>query len=137
MAIECVLNFLRVTLIFPILLKVVVPEWGGASEYKPTEISTETFRAPSPEKQQLLQDYLASIEPLFKEYVLKRRADRKSYRDMGTFREWACEQVLSGFSGVVHCHQGGWCCQDPDFFSRHLGDTSMLCQSPASLEGCM
>ena len=37
--------------------------------------------------------YLASIEPLYKDYVLQRRADRKSYRDMGTFREWACEQL--------------------------------------------
>jgi hypothetical protein len=27
------------------------------------------------------------------EYVLQRRADRKSYRDIGTFREWACEQL--------------------------------------------
>ena len=73
--------------------QVVVPEWSGPSEYRPTEISTETFRAPSLEKLDLLQEYLASIEPLYKDYVLQRRTDRKSYRDMGTFREWACEQL--------------------------------------------
>ena len=112
--------------------QVVVPELGGASEYSPTEISTETFRAPSPAQYQVLQEYLAAMEPLYKvhfytkqknsesqesaiccvgerytvylsllmissqsvqDYVLQRRSDRKSYRDIGTFREWACEQL--------------------------------------------
>jgi len=56
--------------------------------------------------------YLASMEPLYKDYVLQRRADRKSYRDMGTFREarillgggtWAHSVRLASFLG-----RGSW-----------------------------
>jgi len=60
--------------------------------------------------------FLASIEPLYKDYVLQRRADRKSYRDMGTFREWACEQLHAAdfdvkvCSGVVDVFRAWVCC---------------------------
>ena len=54
--------------------------------------------------------YLASIEPLYKDYVLQRRADRKSYRDMGTFREWACEQLhAANFDVKVPHHLSELC----------------------------
>mmetsp|Transcript_55549 Transcript_55549/g.130883 ORF Transcript_55549/g.130883 Transcript_55549/m.130883 type:complete len:237 (+) Transcript_55549:3-713(+) len=40
-----------------------------------------------------MQASLYSLEPLYKQYVLSRRAERTSYRDMGTFREFALEQL--------------------------------------------
>eukprot|EP00960_Hanusia_phi_P055287 762930-Hanusia_phi.AAC.5 len=40
-----------------------------------------------------VQAFLASLEPLYKDYVLRRKAERISYRDIGTFREFACEKL--------------------------------------------
>jgi len=72
-----------------------VPEWqGGCCEYIPeNHFATTSFVRPEEHTEEIVQAFLASLEPLYKDYVLRRKAERISYRDIGTFREFACEKL--------------------------------------------
>ncbi|EKX40520.1 hypothetical protein GUITHDRAFT_142632 [Guillardia theta CCMP2712] len=80
-----------------------VPEWQGECEYTPENLfATTSFVCPEGHKEEVVQAFLASLEPLYKvqqdaheDYVLRRKAERISYRDIGTFREFACERLCA------------------------------------------